>query len=71
MKKRKQLVAFLLALLMVAGAIRIPIGANAANGEGMTFSKSRTYTTSENFGDAPKTYEATIKIPSGFRVEPV
>lgn len=66
MLKGKRVLSVVLVLLVLLGAVKMPMTATAAAGDGMTFSQKRMYVTSENIGDAPKSYEAVIKIPSTF-----
>ncbi len=66
MNKTKKILSVLLALALVVGAVKLPMTVKAADGDGMTFSQKRMYVTSKNIGDAPKSYEAVIKIPSTF-----
>ena len=60
--KGRRILSILLALFVLVGAVRMPMTANAATGEGLSFSTSKMYVTDKNFGDAPKTYEAKINI---------
>ena len=66
MKKMHRLVSVLLALWMLAGFCVAILPVSAANGEGFTFEAESLYKPLKKYDTTPNTYEAWIKLPSGY-----
>ena len=62
MRKAKRILSILIAVVVMFGAVKIPMVARAAAGDGMTFVKDVIYFSDKQLGDAPKTYEAVVNI---------
>lgn len=71
MKKIKRVFTILLALIIAFNAVQFPTAVKAAEGDGMTFADAtRMYYSDKVLTTTPKTYEAVVKLPSGFSARP-
>ena len=66
MKKMHRLVSALLALMMLACLCVTILPVSAVNGEGFTFEAEELYKPLKKYDTTPNTYEAWIKLPSGY-----
>ena len=66
MRKAKRILSILIAAVVMFGAVKIPMVARAAAGDGMTFEQDRIYYTDKVLGNAPRTMEAVIKLPTDY-----